>query len=353
VSIEWDRIENFIGFGRPDAPVVFLGMEEGLRRDADLLVDLRARSTYEPFMDLGEAQTQLDGPGSYFGPIAITQKTWRPMCDLMLRRDGVQRPTLDERRRYQADRLGRRDGDTLLTELLPYPHSDSEQWLYAQFERYPTRRKFEKSLIPRRRDMLRKLFAEHPPQLIVAHGKANWPEYKEIFGELTWRKDGPFECATWGATRIVLAHQLAGKQFNTDEQLERFARIALPNSPDAPSPAEPDRAMTSPISDDGESSSEVPERRANRNVRKVFGALTRSHRVASGLSAEKVALRATEFAGQGNPGGVRNLEAGRGWVHPGFAEGVFRAVGIPDPEELGRAYADLKLFFRGVTKEQD
>ncbi len=27
--IDWDRIESFIGFGRRDAPVVFIGMEEG------------------------------------------------------------------------------------------------------------------------------------------------------------------------------------------------------------------------------------------------------------------------------------------------------------------------------------
>lgn len=127
MSIDWERIENFIGFGRPGAPVVFLGMEEGLRRDADLLADIQARSTYKPYMDLGEAQTQLDGPGAYFGPTPITQNTWRPMCHLMLRRAGNRHPTLEQRRRYQADLLGRRNGDSLLTELLPYPHSDSEQ----------------------------------------------------------------------------------------------------------------------------------------------------------------------------------------------------------------------------------
>ena len=75
---DWERIENFIGYGRPDAPVVFLGMEEGLRRDADLLADLLARSAFEPYMDLVQAQSELDGPSSYFGEGAITQKTWRP-----------------------------------------------------------------------------------------------------------------------------------------------------------------------------------------------------------------------------------------------------------------------------------
>jgi hypothetical protein len=51
--IDWERI---IGFGNPTAPVVFIGMEEGLA-DADALMeDLEIRSTYEtPIMDLKDA----------------------------------------------------------------------------------------------------------------------------------------------------------------------------------------------------------------------------------------------------------------------------------------------------------
>jgi hypothetical protein len=47
-SINWTAIENFIGFGRPGAPVLFLGMEEGLSAGASLDDDPRARANYGP-----------------------------------------------------------------------------------------------------------------------------------------------------------------------------------------------------------------------------------------------------------------------------------------------------------------
>jgi hypothetical protein len=59
MTLDWERIENFVGFGNQKPRVLFLGMEEGLARDADLLADLRLRSGYDSYMDLAEAQTQL------------------------------------------------------------------------------------------------------------------------------------------------------------------------------------------------------------------------------------------------------------------------------------------------------
>ena len=346
---DWERIENFIGYGRPDAPVVFLGMEEGLRRDADLLADLLARSAFEPYMDLVQAQSELDGPSSYFGEGAITQKTWRPMCDLMLRRKGIPSPTLRERVRYQADHLGRRDGDTLLAELLPYPHSDSGQWLYDSFGKFATRQEYEQKLLPHRLTLLAEALGTHPRELIVAYGKANWPHYKRLFHGVSWQPEGECEYGTWNGAHVVLAHQLAGKAFNTDAQLERFAAIAL-------------RIERSPLQDDRHprtvrstsvGSTFSARRSANLAFRKAFGALVAAYRSEAGLSPDQVSEKAKVFAGQGNPGGVRNLEASRGWVDPRFAEGVFRAVGIPNAEQIGAAYTKLKDGFRGVTREKD
>jgi hypothetical protein len=225
--IDWDRIEDFIGYGNPEAPIIFLGMEEGLRRDADLEADLQSRSRYDPYMDLAAAQSQLDGPGAYFGPNPITQKTWRPMCHLMLRWNGIECPTLDQRLRYQADHLGRRGEDSLLTELLPYPHSDSGQWLYARFDRFKTRESYADTVIPRRQAVLRKIFSDREPEVIVAYGKGNWPAYQGIFPGAAWAIDGPFSFTKWGKTRVVLTHALSGRQFNTAAQLERFAEICL------------------------------------------------------------------------------------------------------------------------------
>jgi len=150
MTLDWERIENFVGFGNQKPRVLFLGMEEGLARDADLLADLRLRSGYDSYMDLAEAQTQLGGPAKYFGDFPKTQRTWRPMCHLMLRRAGVLHPTLTQRLRYQADALGRKNSESLLVELLPYPHPDSGRWLYDKFERFKTRAAYETAILPQR-----------------------------------------------------------------------------------------------------------------------------------------------------------------------------------------------------------
>ncbi|MDP9025924.1 MAG: hypothetical protein M3N13_11190, partial [Candidatus Eremiobacteraeota bacterium] len=318
MAINWDRIENFIGFGNPMAPVVFLGMEEGLRRDSDLHADLEMRSTYDAYMDLAEAQGKLEGAGSYFGSTPVTQNTWRPMCHLMLKREGIENPRLEQRARYQADRLGRLDGDTLLCELLPYPHSDTGQWLYAEFGRYATRTRFEADIIPRRQEIFRKAFTTHRPELIVAYGKSNWPAYKDIFGDAEWHKADAFEYAIWGQTRVVLAHQLAGRLFNKNEQLDTFADVAL--AFETPDPTESKAISIAPARSG--SDTHAAERRANRSIRDAFGGIAKAYRISASLSFEEVSSKAKTFAGQGNPGGVRNLESGYGWVHPPFAEGV-------------------------------
>jgi hypothetical protein len=60
--INWERIETFIGFGRHDAPVVFIGMEEDLRSRDELNGDLLIRSSYDrPIMDLKEAHRAIAG----------------------------------------------------------------------------------------------------------------------------------------------------------------------------------------------------------------------------------------------------------------------------------------------------
>ena len=93
--INWKRIEEFVGFGRWDSPVVFIGMEEGLKNAGALDEDLAIRSRYElPIMDLKEAHLGIAGTEKYFDPDrAPRQPTWRVMADLMLRRAGNDAPT--------------------------------------------------------------------------------------------------------------------------------------------------------------------------------------------------------------------------------------------------------------------
>ncbi len=227
--IDWERIESFVGFGQPDALVVFIGLEEGLKCEDALLEDLTVRSTYsEPVMDLMKAHEGIAGTEDYFNPErAPRQPTWRVMADLMERRGGNPAPTGQDRKRYRTLDLGRSHGETLLTELLPYPHPKTRHWLYARFGSYLTRAEYETARLPVRTRMLRNVLSEADRDLIVCYGKNGWPDFKALFDDVDWRPDGIHCVGTWRGTRVVLTNHFSRSDFNTDEQLADLARVAL------------------------------------------------------------------------------------------------------------------------------
>ncbi|HVA19791.1 MAG TPA: hypothetical protein VMU55_06440 [Solirubrobacteraceae bacterium] len=226
-AIRWERIEEFVGYGSVDVRVLFLGIEEGLARDDSLEDDLLVRSAFHRTADLYEAQLALGGPGKHFGDNPVTQRTWRPMCHLMLRRDGCERPTREKRLRYQADRLGRAGGETLLAELLPYPNPNTADWLYASCTKYKTREVYDEQMVPRRTRLLREVLSQGCFEIVVAYGNGFWGRYKLLFDGADWTHEGPFETACVRGTRVVLAPHFAQRAFNTDEQLNAFADVAL------------------------------------------------------------------------------------------------------------------------------
>jgi hypothetical protein len=227
--VDWDRIETFIGFGRRDAPVVFIGMEEGLKDASALDEDLRIRSTYEaPVMDLKEAHRGVAGTERYFDPErAPRQPTWRVMADLMLRRDGNAAPSGDDRRRYRALRLGRADGDALLVELMPYPHPRASDWLYQRFGKFETRDDYMARMLPKRIALLRGVLAEAFRDVVVCYGKSYWPYYERLFDEVRFRDEPPFRIGDRDGTRVVLTTHFSDRGFNTDNDLAALGRVAL------------------------------------------------------------------------------------------------------------------------------
>lgn len=126
--INWQRIESFIGYGRIDAPVVFLGMEEGgPSEDEPLKADLIKRSSYRQVEELG-------------GGWHTIQRTWWVMCMTMLRRSGTFPPTRQAILEYQSNALGKAAGDTLLAELMSYPKPSVATWPPLYKERFAARK---------------------------------------------------------------------------------------------------------------------------------------------------------------------------------------------------------------------
>jgi hypothetical protein len=245
VAIDWNRIENFVGYGRVDAPVVFLGMEEGQSNPANLVTDLLHRSQFDPIMDLERAHEGIERTARYFDSVkGATQRTWRPMCHVMIRRQGAGvTPTLQSRLQYQALHLGRIRGDSLLTELLPYPKRTARAWPEVYRERFQTRALYERGIVPHRFDLLASVLAAHPRELIIGYGKSRWSEYVELarvafnVDAREWVPALPVQgihvasTVVVGNTRIVLVKHFCRSEFNTDAQLDRFADIAFGESP--------------------------------------------------------------------------------------------------------------------------
>ncbi len=214
-SIDWNRIENFIGYGRLNAPVVFVGMEEGVgggkNREPDatknerLIADLVKRSSYETIRDI-EA------------PSKITS-SWGPMCELMLRRDGYFRSNEDQKtyrdriRQYQKRCLGKADGDTLLMELLPYPRASMMKWPEAYEGRFKCEHTYRKVMLARRSEMLKREINAFDRELIVFYGTGYAQTYKDLF-KSEWREEDGFHIAKRGNTLAMISPHFSSRAFS-------------------------------------------------------------------------------------------------------------------------------------------
>lgn len=183
------RIVNFHGYGRPSAPVWFVGIEEGLgnMNPQDISANLKARASFESTMDLHEAHMRLQERGS---PIDIEKQppstqVWQWMAKIMLAREGIEnwsdlistnkeiqsRARKDIRscaKKYIQYQLGRFNGNTFLTELSPIPAAKTtDQSFMSWFKENDTELEVK---ITQRRDKLNRMLKESPHSLVICYG---------------------------------------------------------------------------------------------------------------------------------------------------------------------------------------
>lgn len=172
-SQQKERIVGFLGYGRLDAPIWFVGIEEGLglENDEEAINNLRARAKFEPVMDLREAHEQLREDGR---TIDIAHKksftaVWIWMAKIVLAHRG-QIWDLESAKNYVRTKLGRRDGETFLTELSPIPSSRTSD---KKWRNYFQQDGSIKSMLEDRRRKLITLLDENPPQLVICYGNSS------------------------------------------------------------------------------------------------------------------------------------------------------------------------------------
>ena len=215
---ETTKLSYFVGYGDLKARVWFIGMEEGLPRNADGLAAFRARLHFEPVEDLYRAHQLLadaDPTPNYLKHFVAPytwQQTWWPMCELMLRLSGRAEINANDKREYMAKRLGRAGDETFLLELLPLPASNIGQWtalgydqLFEPHEHFRTREDYRAWVMPQRINLLRKVLMQYSPPLVVCYGSAYHPEFKQLFRDVeAWIRRGVFSLGRAHKGKVVI-----------------------------------------------------------------------------------------------------------------------------------------------------
>jgi hypothetical protein len=249
-EIDWERIENFVGYGSIDAQVVFIGIEEGLVDAGALRNDLLWRSTFGEVMNLEEAHRGLAHGTKLFGNRPRSQPTWDAISDLMLRFNRAaaisQKQWLEKRIVYRTHELGQSGSSTLLMELLPLPNQNASSWPYGAL--FPDRKEcasrtaYLKKVLPLRLKALSEALSQHKRKAIICYGRGGWlasgvPSryggwltFKQLFPGIAWASfEGlrKYEIATWHGAKVTLAYHLS-RWFRSKTQLDELASIALP-----------------------------------------------------------------------------------------------------------------------------
>ena len=210
---ELEHLLNFIGYGNLNSDVWFLGMEEGGGGEENI----RARLKFHQIEDCAEAHEIL-GITQYHSGRKIIQSTWRGMCYIMLRLAGkpVDRESI---RNYQADYLGRFQGNSLLCELMPIPKPRISVWNYENLiPQFKSAEEYYQVVRPRRVKYLRQLIQEYHPKVVIGYGqgaaKSYWQAYRELFPEIKFSEHGQFSIARDADAVVILTDHFTSKTMN-------------------------------------------------------------------------------------------------------------------------------------------
>lgn len=177
---ELERVLTFEGYGNKKGPYWFVGMEEG----GGSIEQLQKRARM--FRPVEYLHASLEKIG--LDTMHLHVPTWRVMSKLFMALQGTPKWwETSAAREYQANKLGRPDGDTFLTELMPLPSRSTGEWPYPAI--FPTRDEYHEAIRPGRIKWLRSEILEFQPCFVICYGKGNWPYYKEIFSDVKFRSE--------------------------------------------------------------------------------------------------------------------------------------------------------------------
>lgn len=207
------KIEGFIGYGKPDAEVIFFGLEEGgggysnvfTRITTSNYTYLDCKRFHIDRLKINNLHSDIDSNNVEFQPV------WRFMSYLMLRLKGISKEQIIENnkyllRDYQNNYLGSTNcqGNTLLTEIYPIPCERYNIWgtksePYNKFiPQYNSKNEYRIKVLKQRKKIIQQVINSDlfSAKVIICYGKAGWPEFKKFFGYFKVKFDVMKSCSS-------------------------------------------------------------------------------------------------------------------------------------------------------------
>lgn len=180
-------ISTFYGYGNPKSDFWFVGMEEGTGPSWENHVEPRFHAWHErgsaQFEDLRGYHEAIGVPELFNPPVTI-QSTWRRLIQTVLAFHGEDATNSQSIASYQANELGRAQGETCLPELLPLPARSTGAWPYAHLaDELPflaTRALYREQTLPARIAGLRSLIEQHRPHHLVFYARTYLPHWAAV-----------------------------------------------------------------------------------------------------------------------------------------------------------------------------
>ena len=208
---ELETLLNFIGYGRLDADIWFLGLEES----ATDLKNIRNRLKLKQVEDSQEAESLLGVSPEQFEKENF-QDAWGGMSEIMLRLDR-KAATPANLRNYRHESLGRAEGSTMICELLPLPMPAGEKWAYEELlPEYPNRETYLEWIKPLRIDLFRELVNQNLPKIVLCFGRQSWPIYEELFKDFKLAPNGNFMLGWQTDTVVILCDHVSDETMRTN-----------------------------------------------------------------------------------------------------------------------------------------
>jgi hypothetical protein len=232
-----ESLVDFMGYGEPAGRFWFMGIEEaGAAEKEHNRKEHEVRLEFRNVEDLPKAEAKLRMAIGKEPNMEKLRPTWATMSRIILRleHDSEWR-NREAVRNHQATKLGRRQGQAFLTEVLPLRKAADDRWhrTWWPFDRWKDWSSYSEAVRPYRFARLRRLLDKHRPEFLFWYGSWYWRKYRdEIFPELAGQSvrkiaGGRAEVGIVGPTTVVFTRFFGYRSLPTDMIDEIVADLGL------------------------------------------------------------------------------------------------------------------------------